>query len=1779
MGDVTPNVGEQSSLALSETERMHGDCKNKKMAKNPSLSGCGSLSYSLSTPDPFVGELEEVMFQGDVNISRETDISDISEDDVVQPQWTKILRDNVQRRVSKKGKTVCDDELSDLLGSMSFGDNFLLCEDIPIDLGKDVRQQDFVRKKISYKEKDKKHFRAQQRKKKYAEKKAKKKFDATQCFPHGMSSGEDKMASGVPPVMPQRHASTDSASENAPELPSRNDFMRAAMTAPSESSSVCSSNDDLSALLGSISVPNGIFSDDADATEWISLLENVVLFGYAIGRANSIMDVVVACASYMKMHTKKSLIKELAGLVDSLSTEFDASETIPHAWSAAAVKDKWNLFQAHPVFTKISYLMTAAMSLSVCSIKKIEWSPFGLKMISLEAAKKQLEAVDVIDALISTFCWVAETGYQVIQERSFIPLLYSDARMRKFNDKCDYVMAHSEQILAGNVGDVQDLEKQVDELIREVAELKAARDSGPTAIWLQQRYSQLVDVKFKIVGRHRNTALRFSPFGVGLTGPSGVGKSSLAKLVMKVCLKAMGFPDDPSRIITKDMFDRFDSTLTSDILGMYMDDIGQGKSAFAVTAVTDIIIKFFNNMAAQAVKAELNQKGVVFVNFKVGVMTSNLRDYDARSYSNKPEAILRRFVHTRVNVKESYRVAGGVSLNTRHPDVASSNDLCKDIWELDLEECFIYESKTGEETYQFRPMVVPMPNGNKGVKMFTCTKMDLHTYLSVLVVLARAHSAHQTNLLERCSAFDKMSMCSTCSLPSTMCRCELEIDASKIEPHSVDMITNVLVESSTTALRRYIESWTSPVRLINSILGWKPVSKMATVQLTNEFSEVLRSKATPIVIQYTPEWLFRSSIFQRSVEMWQHSAALYELKWPLKIGTGLCMLTLGTTAYKKQWKNCGLVGTLTWSFYIGCWAHYRARVRIIKSEYLARRDALPALTASMRDGHVVKGALAMTALMAGLKMLQWWNQKRLFDVGQVTPAGLNDPKQVDKGPGWYGYILDKMGVKTSVGVESKSATPGQVVETLQKNNVHWAEYTSPCGKIHGGCNIFFPKKSVAWLPKHIFYPKDDMTAEPVEQLEVQVMRYDGPGGFFKFKIDRASCVLSSHLDLLCCYVPNSPDYRDKTKWLPLKHVLSGKANGTLVGYHKKEKICDKFTVEFRKAGHTYMRDMNSGVYNTKHSIAGTCMCPIILEQKDPVIVGFHIGGGRNSDIGVLMQVTQSEARELFDELDKLSGIYLSSNATDIPRTQYEKEIVSGQVHPHSMAAKLETKDFVEVLGGTRLRTVQRSTVEPSILSKHVEEVMGVPNKWGPPKLIPNWAAYNETLKHIADPADMFWPKDVERARKDWLRPLIPAMVEYSKSEDFRPLTEKESILGVPGKRFLEPLNMATGAGFPVFGPKKRLFHEIRVGEELVDRIPNDDLRKEIDRLEKCWNEGNRAYPVTTATLKDEPTKLSSEKVRVFQAAPVAFSIMIRKYFLPLARFLSLHPLISESAVGVNCVSPEWQELMAHVTKFAPDKQVIAWDYSKYDVRMNSQITRAVMACYLDLAKIGGYPKDAIHIMEMMIADITHPLIDYNGVLLLAMSMNTSGNNMTVITNSTGGSIYVRLGFFHCYPNAEDFRSCVAALTYGDDFKGSVKEEFRNFNFFSYRSFLAQYGIKITPPDKESEGTAFMDDDDADFLKRNSHYIPEIGYSLGRLDEDSIFKSLHANLKSKVATKEEIAISTVECAMHEWFIFGKEHYEMRAQQMKEVCRRANVPVSAVHRTFDERVLDWKEKYCS
>jgi hypothetical protein len=1506
-------------------------------------------------------------------------------------------------------------------------------------------------------------------------------------------------------------------------------------------------------LLKTIGKIDGL--DTAD--EWISTLEGLVILMLQTVRANSPIDLCLALLAYIKSNTTRSLI----GFILEKLPEVGEEMVEPHAWSAADCKQKWQMLRTNAIFPRVGYLISAALSLTVCKVNGVEWTMAGFEIFSLPAVDKQLSALSMMDAFVDVFEWCATTGYKVIEQKSLNPIFYTDNRMEEYNEWYLHAVSHADSILNGNSGDVCEFEGKVDALIVMTEHFRKLKANVSLNLWLQERYSVLISLKERIISKQRNTAIRFRPAGFGLTGPSGVGKSTLAKIVMKVALEAMGFPYDPNRIITKDMFDKYDSTMTSDVLGLFMDDVGNGKAQFVVTSPTDVIIKFFNNMAATAVKAELSGKGVIFINFKVGVLTSNHRDYGVHLYTEIVEASLSRLIHTRVEVKKKYRKPNSVALNPSHPDLHKAK-LTHDIWNLTIEQSQLYPSSPVKNIHKFAPVYVVVDG-----EEIKCTNLDLKTYLKCIVQLSKDHKAAQYDVIRRSKEFDEAPSCPKCHLVADLCDCpvcevpELEMtddeEEGEIKPHSSELVNGIVTDIVTTATRTWFGNFFGPFATLKWWLGVRPVNKLTTNYLAGELSSAMTEATTPLFLAFTPTCVYNSMPFKYVRYRWQKSAVLYNLRPWMKgvafFGVASCSLA----AYKdrKDWFALSLLSTKGMSLIL--YAQYWERCEAYKREYMARTDAVSTAVKSIEGSTVRKGAAVLATFIISLRAAKMWIDSHVEPNALVT----------DQSPGWFGFI-NKMGVTVGSQDTVKHASTSQVITKITKNIVI-IDFTRPDGSATR-CNGFFPQKGVMWIPKHVFYTDCDMTKEPHKHLKAKIVRGKGPGSQFEQTIAASMCVFTD-IDLVVVNVSKCPDLGTTTGFLPTTKPEGSCMAKLVLRNTEYDVVDDNISVKFGQMSHRYA-SFYGGSYNSELAKVGTCMGPIVQDGTKPVVLGFHIGG-TSSAYGVMETVLLSDHLRWMEQLKNINGVFVGSEPSPMPEMIMDREVITGPVHPHAAASRLPDEAAVVVLGATKLRTKQKSCVVKSILSDDVADVFGFENQWGPPKLEPNWKCYNAVLEHLANPGDTFKPDELERARQDWMEPL---MEKVGTIPDIRVLTLQEAIMGINGERFIDPMDMSTSMCHPLFGKKRSHFTDVWHNGELVSRTPSEQIMFELERVEGCWKRGKRANVVWSSNLKDEPTVHTKESVRVFQGSPVVLTILMRKYFLKIVRFLGLHSLEAECAVGVNAFGKEWETLMAHSDKYSKNTN-LGWDYSKYDVRMNSQLTTAAYLSLIDLAKAHGYSATDLYIMQMMLYDIVHPFLDFNGTLIQVFNMNTSGNSLTVIINSIVGSFLVRMGFFHVYPEKERFRDFVAALTYGDDFKGSVKPECAGFNFASYRDFLALFGMKITHPNKTTEALEFLSKDELDFLKRMSNYIPEIRRSIGMLNEESILKPLHAHLKSTKATMREVACDAVENALHEWFAHGREVYEDRRSKLQEVCRRNSLPVMALETDFDTRVLYWKEKY--
>jgi hypothetical protein len=515
---------------------------------------------------------------------------------------------------------------------------------------------------------------------------------------------------------------------------------------------------------------------------------------------------------------------------------------------------------------------------------------------------------------------------------------------------------------------------------------------------------------------------------------------------------------------------------------------------------------------------------------------------------------------------------------------------------------------------------------------------------------------------------------------------------------------------------------------------------------------------------------------------------------------------------------------------------------------------------------------------------------------------------------------------------------------------------------------------------------------------------------------------------------------------------------------------------------------------------------------------------------------------------------------------------------------------VEYLGQNNQRASHtKSNVVTTPISEVVEEVTGVPNKHGPPAFH-RWKMWQASLEYSANPGAGVEPSLIDRAVMDYVEGIIeaferPEFADMVKKE-LKPLSEMETLCGRDGARFIDAMCKSTSKGFPLSGPKSDMITLLDPEDYPEHACPakcDELITQECGKMCSELLAGRRCYSIFKACVKDEPTKIGKDKVRVFQAADWATQLMVRKYYLPIARLLSLFPLVSECAVGVNAQGPEWDQLARHMKKFG-ENRILAGDYSKYDLRMPAGMIIAAFKCLLDIAeRCGEYSSDDLTIMRGIATEIAFSCVAYNGDIIIHRGSNPSGQNLTVYINCIVNSLLLRSAYYKMYPadfgNPEPFRTNVAVMTYGDDVKGSVRRGHDWFNHISYAHFLKERDMVFTMPDKESEPTPYMSDTDADFLKRHNVYNEETGLIHGVLDEASIFKSLHTVLRSKAVSLEDQSAMNIDGALREWWQYGREMYEMRRLQMIEVAQRTGVShmCTELGVSYDMRMNLFREKY--
>ncbi|APG78606.1 hypothetical protein 1 [Beihai paphia shell virus 2] len=1365
----------------------------------------------------------------------------------------------------------------------------------------------------------------------------------------------------------------------------------------------------------------------------------------------------------------------------------------------------------------------------------------------------QKESGSFIEVILDTVVFFLERGYAALVNNDMSLLLYSDTESYDYENEYSTIVSILPLLEAGKLSELksenfkndQDFEVRLEALIARTFEKLRTETSPHMRNTLTNKLITLKKTRTALIMNQKSSCVREKPFGVLVYGGSSVGKSSINATMIKVLLSHNNYPSSKKHVVTLNDSDKFQSEYRAYHTAVTLDDFGNTRAEHYTECPTNKIIDFLNNVPKAALNPNVELKGNVMIQPKIVTVTTNKKDLMAHSFSNEPVSVLRRFnIILDVRLRSSY-----VDKETGGLDGTKIKTFVPDAWLIDVQQVKIIRTE-GEkaDTYEFKTLL-------KSATFFDT--------LEFLKNVSSHHFALQRNFVssveelydtELCPHSYVAEQCPHCLAALSDSDSDVPDDGSASSMESVPSL-DISDSDSSESGDDSVSSASSSDADCASYQSKKPGEAYAKA-IDNNYN-----------YNYTTT---------KGGMYWDCADFLCKVRHDTQHGAEACSRRhwgLDTQADEevmedgKDWEDMpepvreNLQHESLADAVKGWYADrgFDQCTEFIKGACTTLRDAFEEHKKEVLVG-VCAAVGISTAIFAGYKIY-----KKLAGMESFLSQGSEEKPPVRLETDMPNPWKAVKPVEIPKSEQSTTTTVPDLLRKLRKSLGH-AYLIDEEAQIRRKCDIV-PMQGNCWLlPSHML---DDKTYK----IQVQTTPENTLGLNFTQIID-PSCWIRLTNDFALVRLVNGGPVPNLSKFLPMDDFkLTSRLIATFV-YKSPEGEIDEDVVHItsKRQFESKAAVFEGMAYNyPRPTFPGLCMGTLVASQRRACIVGFHLAGRTGSPFGVAGVLTQKEFDVAYAELTK-SVPLMCHSAGHMLTTKYDINFTpTDQIEKRHCVNWLADDEedgqqpVAEVLGAHPLATTRfKSQVRKSPISEQVAEIMQLPRIHGAPSPRNIGKHWSRDLTLMAHPKGNFVPSILDRARADLMTKVMTFLDKNPEQlELVHPYPKDYVLSGVDGVASVDRVQLSSSMGFPINKKKKFFLGPVDRGVPgVTEPIDFDDPKywAEVERMEEVLANGERVYVIHRGNLKDEPTKFTKDKIRVFAGCEFAFTCVVRKYFLPIVRLIQSNWKEFECAVGVNSHSRQWSELKEHITRFGGER-MIAGDYKAFDKAATPLAMLSSFEILIQIAVRAGYSERQITIMRGCATEICYPLYELDGVLVQLFGSNPSGHPLTVIINNLENSLYLRYAYYamHEGENVPLFDERVALICYGDDNAMDVSEEEDKFNHTSVASELAKVGITYTMADKEAESIPFIPLKDISFLKRGFVWNDDVHAWLAPLEVASISKPLHNYMhrKGSDVLPEDIAASAIRTANGEFFYHGREVFEVRRKQLMEVAESAGL----------------------
>lgn len=1542
-----------------------------------------------------------------------------------------------------------------------------------------------------------------------------------------------------------------------------------------------------------------------------SRLEDFIIFIGNLSQASSVSQVLFTVAAYIKTWKEGSLLGHLGNFLSDKFFKF-----FPHEWwesvmnttssselqvqggfldSAAewasfsrGLFDNYESVRTSMIFQKLGSFFIHCFANEIFVGGDLEKFTNMFTDINAEAAKSiKTSRRHFVHAFVDLATFMLDRGFQCVKLGSIIPLTHSGSSYD------DWLIRAAD--LAAQAPFITNPEPHGFTLPEFIGNLNRAIEEGESIYKMAKgtkahevkfvfsKLSQLKYIKANSLSKKAAMQNRKAPLGFLLNGTTSVGKSNFSYIMYIAYAKLFGLPYDDEYRYTRNSIDQYWVNFNSQQWAVILDDIAAFhpdimKSSGDPTLLE--LLQVVNNVPFIPIQADIDDKGKTPLLAELVIATTNVYHLNLKTYFSCPEAVARRLPYIiTITPKDEYTTEDGRLKASVLPEV--EEDTFPDYWNIVIHTVVTNPNKGENDSHTtvLYKEVASFDNIYKFIKWYgeTCT-----TYRTQQATLSRSESI-----------IKDATFCKTCKIPRGACECEEPLDvielenyveqvehlpvikedivpfftdeAAEVRPHIVEQMTKERVKAAMELQYLPVKwYWTFLARIFAFLwLGANSWSLILFYIIPMEFFISVMCTTAPV---QTVESVIMKRLGSTVAKKIGHPRQYLEAAATLATGgaAAFIIMRLANMYLKhRRQKKYDADYVERNSFY-----HYDERLKLEAEVELAKlkreleilkQPVLPTMVVESKNTEKIPVALDNEPINI------YRNEKFVttdFDVSRLTQSW----KGLDRG-----LVLSKVARNVI-----------NICTTFQKQ-----KGDGPA-TVYTYCNALCLSGNLYVTNNHSMPPDNDIYVA-IERKLVSSNMPNQPNMNMAFKVRESKIFRIPERDLVFFEILSIPPKKNIIDLLPEKGFTANVRGALVVRTSKGDIEYNEMVrgfgvkclpheipadVMMSSSGQEVTSDAYGAMYQ-KATAYGECGAPLVgIAPMGPMILGVHFLGSTSDTTAFATCVYRSDvdlAR------DAIKAFEIEADAPVLGAQSKPVEITG--LHPKS-PFRFVSEGHAAVFAS--INNYQRRKFKSNVHSTPLAVLMmsdGWKLEHGPPNH-KGWETVHEILRPMLECSNDLDLNVLDKCKEGYLKDIYEGLPK-GWEELIHPVDRFTAVNGAAKVAYVDAINRNTSAGHPYKKSKKHFFDFLEPQRDLDHPIEfNEEISQQVDDIEARYLSGRRCFPVFTGNLKDEPLshkKRKAGKIRLFAGSPVAWTIVVRKYFIMLCRLMMLYRDVFEHAVGINAASKEWGEMLKDMTNnFDPElmERFVAGDFEAFDKSMIAALILMAFEILLDIAeKSGKFDADDLLIMRGIAIDTAYGLVDFFGDLCMFMGVNPSGHPLTVFINSLANSLYMRYAYYMANPDSEvdTFKKNVKLRTFGDDNFMTVSKDIDWFDHTVIQDELGAAGIKYTMAEKDAESVPFIPLRDVTFLKRSFRYDEDVKDWMAPLDIKSISKMLMVHVRSKSDCVEHQTISAVGSAVREFFMYGREEFTTKSKYLKDLVDRAGLNVWVEDSTFPS----WEE----